>query len=335
MDSLLSRLAERPRVWPSQQEWMLAELALLIERSDRLNLQRVHAALAPDARLGRPGATRLLLDLVHESIPPAAMISAESLAQQEKVAAQACRVLYGMLTGGHKGLHAAAVDGGVVPLMPMVLMVAADAATHVWALSTLGVVLRGSSSSSALTKAATDAGAAAATLHSLRTHPASAEVQQRGIEVFAALVVDGGAPACAALRAGCVDAAASALRHGRYSVRAECLPLGPCSLGPFIDPSPGPPPWPSPHPVQVTAAAASARGATVPRRPRPQVCSTLGLGLGLGLGCVARTHQTHARIRHAVSRCVMPNTQCPVPIVQRPNPQRPMRAPGCLRAVPH
>ena len=68
MDSLLSRLAERPRVWPSQQEWMLAELALLIERSDRLNLQRVHAALAPDARLGRPGATRLLLDLVHESI---------------------------------------------------------------------------------------------------------------------------------------------------------------------------------------------------------------------------------------------------------------------------
>ena len=221
MDSLLSRLAERPRVWPSQQEWMLAELALLIERSDRLNLQRVHAALAPDARLGRPGATRLLLDLVHESIPPAAMISAESLAQQEKVAAQACRVLYGMLTGGHKGLHAAAVDGGVVPLMPMVLMVAADAATHVWALSTLGVVLRGSSGSSALTKAATDAGAAAATVHSLRTHPASAEVQQRGIEVFAALVVDGGAPACAALRAGCVDAAVSALRHGRCSVRAE------------------------------------------------------------------------------------------------------------------
>ena len=27
-DSLLSRLAERPRVWPSQQEWMLAELAV-------------------------------------------------------------------------------------------------------------------------------------------------------------------------------------------------------------------------------------------------------------------------------------------------------------------
>ena len=236
MDSLLSRLAERPRVWPSQQEWMLAELALLIERSDRLNLQRVHAALAPDARLGRPGATRLLLDLVHESIPPAAMISAESLAQQEKVAAQACRVLYGMLTGGHKGLHAAAVDGGVVPLMPMVLMVAADAATHVWALSTLGVVLRGSSGSGALTRAATDAGAAAATVHSLRSHPASAEVQQRGIEVFAALVVDGGAPACAALRAGCVDAAASALRHGRYSVRAECTPSRPLLTRPLHRP---------------------------------------------------------------------------------------------------
>ena len=236
MESLLSRLAERPRVWPSQQEWMLAELALLIERSDCLNLQRVHAALAPDARLGRPGATRLLLDLVHESIPPAAMISAESLAQQERVAAQACRVLYGMLTGGHKGLHTAAVDGGVVPLMPMVLMVAADAATHVWALSALGVVLRGSSGSSSLAKAATDAGAAAATVHSLRTPPASAEVQQRGIEVFAALVVDGGAPACAALRAGCVDAAASALRLGRYRVRAECLPLGPFHSAPSSPP---------------------------------------------------------------------------------------------------
>ena len=235
-DSLLSRLAERPRVWPSQQECMLAELALLIERSDRMSLQRVQAALAPDARLGRPGATRLLLDLVHESIPPAAMLGTDSLAQQEKVAAQACRVVTTMVTGGHKGLRAAAVDGGVVPLMAMVLMVAADAVTHVWALSALGALLRGSSDSSSLTKAATDAGAADATLRSLRAHPASAEVQRRGIEVLAALVVDGGAPACAALRAGCVGAAASALHHGRLTshhsqlnapaacrVPAECL----------------------------------------------------------------------------------------------------------------
>ena len=78
-DSLLSRLAERPRVWPSQQECMLAELALLIERSDRMSLQRVQAALAPDARLGRPGATRLLLGehtdlvkMVKQYIPPGA-----------------------------------------------------------------------------------------------------------------------------------------------------------------------------------------------------------------------------------------------------------------------
>ena len=218
VDSLLSRLAERPRVWPSQQEWMLAELANLIERSDRMGLERAQASLAPDARLSRPGATRLLLDLVHESIPPAAMLGSDSLVQQEAVAAQACRVVHGMLTGGHKGLRAAAVDGGVVPLMAMVLMVAADASTHVWALSALGAMLRGGSSDAgSLAKAATDAGAADATLASLQLHPASAEVQRRGIEVLAALVVDGGAPACAALRAGCVDAAALALRHGRHA----------------------------------------------------------------------------------------------------------------------
>ena len=70
-DSLLSRLAERPRVWPKQQEWLLAELAVIIEQSDRMTLGRVQAALAPDTLLGLPGATRLLLGLVHDSIPPA------------------------------------------------------------------------------------------------------------------------------------------------------------------------------------------------------------------------------------------------------------------------
>ena len=217
VSSLLSRLAERPRVWPKQQEWLLAELAVIIEQSDRMTLGRVQAALAPDTLLGLPGATRLLLGLVHDSIPPAAMLSSD-LAQQELVAAQACRVIHGMISG-HKGLHASVVDGGVVPLMAMVLIVAANAATHVRALSTLGAVLRSSDPAvrEQLREAATDAGVADATLCSLRAHPASSEVQQRGMEVLAALVVDGGAPACAALQAGCVDAAASALRHGRLA----------------------------------------------------------------------------------------------------------------------
>ena len=123
----------------------------------------------------------------------------------------------------------------------------------------------------------------------------------------------------------CATAGTACVQSASLSAPVHSAP----SSTPRLDPNRDPLLTLSRSPLQLPALEVLQCLADLGRR-----CSTLGLGLGLGLGCAARTHHTHARIRHAVSRCVMPNTQCPVPTVQRPNPQRPMRAPGCLRPVP-
>lgn len=235
VDGLLSRLSERPRMWPAQQEWCLGELATLIERSDRLNLSAAanlkpaQAQTSQEAAqsltfrvplrrdrirtaLQKAGAARLLLELVHESIPPAAALGSD-LEQQERVARQACRAIYLMVID-HTSLCTAAVEAGAIPLMVMVLTIAAEDETRKWAIAVTAALLR--AADDALRAAAVAAGVAeAAVARLLAQPPASLAVQQWILEILAELV-DGtsGAVACAAVRAGAVGAAAATLRRG-------------------------------------------------------------------------------------------------------------------------